>query len=321
MHDRREVILGTTALATGLAFGLGGCETHSTGVTFAAPTPVWWNAVPLIASSGGFYSRAGITVLEFDVPTGVRSKQAIVDGNAQMGVAATNAISTSTDAELRNLRILASITQARGTVAIVSHVPAVQLQHSSIGYVKGTISEFHLISFLMKQGNLGRYRANGLRLMNLSPPNLVTAFANGEVDAVVAWEPFASQAGMQSRGGRKPLTLRDDSLYAQQIFLLASVHAAEESRNKVLGAIRDTCSYIQNNRREVAADLERRFKFPTGFLVNGPVWPNVRFAFQQDKEAIRQALNVDRALAREAGVAGNTGGPAVDTLLSSISAT
>src|SRR4051794_6394475 len=145
MFRRREFLAASAAAAVSGSFSLTGCDIDKTDVTFANPTPVWWNAVPIIAERHGFYASEKVNVVGFEVPNGVRSKQAIVDGNAQMGVASPNAIPTSTDLQLEKLRILASITQSNSTIALVSRKPVSEILNSRIGYVKGAISEFYLI--------------------------------------------------------------------------------------------------------------------------------------------------------------------------------
>lgn len=312
MLDRRQIVFGGGLAATSLVF-LSACG-GETDVTFANPAPVWWNAVPLIAAERGFYAREGVNVLGFDVPTGVRSKQAIVDGNAQMGVASPNAISTSTDADLRHLKILATLTQSNSTVAILTRGAAADILNSRIGYVRGAISEFYLIAHLIKSGNLAAYRNHSLTLVDLPPPSLVTAFAHGDIDTAVAWEPFASQI-LQLPSDRPITAIRDDSLYTQHIFALAHPALSPDLRGRVVTALSKSSEYITQNRAAVAADLERYFRFPARFLSGSDVWDKVNFRFSREKTPILAALNRDLVLAQEAGVARTGGGPPFEELL------
>jgi ABC-type nitrate/sulfonate/bicarbonate transport system substrate-binding protein len=319
MHTRREfACLGAGAFAAA-AFLPAGC-TQKNAVTFANPSPVWWNAVPLIAARHGFYDAENVQVLGFDVPTGVRSKQAIVDGNAAMGVASPNAISTSTDAALGALRILASITQSNSTVAIIIRAGH-DLLNSRIGYVQGATSEFYLLAYLIQTGQLDAYRLGGngrrrLDLVNLAPPNLVTAFANRDIDVAVAWEPFASQIEMSAQGADPVRVIRDESLYTQHIFALSDRQIGPDPRQRVLKALRRAAEHISSNRAAVGAELEQFFQFPEGFLTRRPVWDKVNFRFSQNRDEVLAALNRDWNLAKGCGVAQTSGGRVFDDLVS-----
>jgi ABC-type nitrate/sulfonate/bicarbonate transport system substrate-binding protein len=312
MLSRRQVIAGAGAAATPLLFTLDACSNN--GITFASPTPVWWNAVPLIAQRHHCYEAEHVTVAEFEVPNGVRSKQAIAEGNADMGVASANAISTSTDSELMRLKILASITQSRSTLAIMSHAGADPLV-GRIGYAKGTISEFYLIAYLLKIGKIDLYRQKRLQLINLPPPNLVTAFVRGDIDTAVTWEPFASQISRSFRPPQAVSEIRDEGLYAQHIFALSSTTTDVSKRNAVLKGLKRASDYINQHRTDVASELEHFFKFPPGFLLHSRAWQEVSFSFSTDHQLIVSGLEQDLALAREAGVAKTAGGQSFAHLL------
>ena len=307
MISRRDGIrlLGLGAIG---ASGLLGCTRQpaaATQITFASPAPVWWNAVPLIAQSHHLYS--GVEVRTFDVPTGVRSKEAIVSGNAESGVASPNAFSATTDTDLAKLKVLASITRSSSTVSIISRRPITELAQTRIGIVQGAISEFYLIAHLIQTNQLDAYRTNRIVRVSLPPPGLVSAFANRDVDSVSAWEPFASQIIAVARDRDEEVhILRDPNLYTQHILALASTDALNSNAAGVQGlltGLREACTYIEENRPAVATELEQFFSFPSGFISEGEIWRDVAFDYNTDRSAIRAALLRDLELARLAGVA------------------
>lgn len=306
MLERRAVLLGMGLVGFGAAFPLVGCsgaDPKST-VTFANPTPVWWNAVPLIAASRNLYEAEGVDVRAFDVPTGVKSKEAIVDGNAMMGVCSPNAISITQDDQLAGLRVLGSIMQSSSTVAIVAREPLSRLTALKIGYVPGATSEFYLIAFLQKAGLLNMYREGRLALTALSPPGLTIALAKKDVDAIVAWEPFATQGEAALREAGEPVFIdRDETLYTQHILVLAREGTDETASGKVLSALQHACKEISADRALAAAELEKFFKFPAGYLAESAVWDKVAFNFLADRDVILAALSRDLELAKIAGIA------------------
>jgi len=320
MVTRRESVrlLG----AAGLVHALGACSPASNKtdhpVTFASPAPVWWNAVPLIAEKHALYEGEHVKVDSFNVATGVKAKEAIVAGNAQIGVASPNAFSITTDRDLAKLRILGSITQSSSTVAIISRRPISEITRTRIGYVKGAISEFYLIAHLINTGQIDDYVSKKITLVALPPPGLLTAFEHGDIDSVSAWEPFASQIeALAKRRGEKVDVLRDPSLYIQHIFAVASEDALKTSRasvDRVVTALRKACEYIEANRPTVGNELERFFQFPAGFLTGGSVWPTVSFKYNRDREVILAALRRDLELAQHARTA-QAGQAALDGVL------
>jgi ABC-type nitrate/sulfonate/bicarbonate transport system substrate-binding protein len=243
-------------------------------------------------------------VQSFDVPTGVKSKEAIVDGNAMMGVCSPNAISITDDAQLAKLRILGSVMQSSSTVAIVARKPLNELPMQKIGFVPGAISEFYLIAYLQKAGLLDLYRDKRLSLTALPPPGLTTALAKRDVDAIVAWEPFAAQGEAALRSAGEPVFVaRDETLYTQHILIVADSAADPTAVDKVVAALRRTCENVTANRAAAAAELEKYFKFPPGYLLKSAVWSKVAFEFSADKSLIQSALARDLELARIAGIA------------------
>ena len=321
MLERRSVLIGMSSLGLGAAISLGGCGKADPGstISFANPSPVWWNAVPLIAGRRKLYNAEAVTVQSFDVPTGVKSKDAIVDGNAIMGVCSPNAISTTADNQLQRLRILGSVMQSSSTVAIVSRRPLEELTTLRIGYVQGAISEFYLIAYLQKAGLLDNYREKRLKLTRLTPPVLTTALNKGDVDAIVAWEPFATQGEAALRQRSEPVfVIRDDALYTQHILILARDTADPVASRKVVRALKRACDEISANRNAAAEELENYFHFPAGYLSKSPVWKKVAFNFVTDSAVIRAALDRDLELAAIAGIAKATAA-AFPTLLSTLS--
>lgn len=263
--------------------------------------------MPLIAGQTDAYGAQALELQSFDVPTGVKSKEALVLNNAEVGVGALNAISITKDADLAKIRVLGSIMRSSSTIAIVSRKPLADLPAARIGYVEGTISEFYLIAQLRKAQQLDLYTQKKIELIALPPPGLAAAFANGDVDAVSAWEPFASQIEQSAiDAGQQVNVLRDPSLYNQQILILTSEAALTGNRtgvDKFVQALKGTSEYIGANRAEVAKSLEEYFGFPNNWLASGPIWPLVSFDFSADKAAIRTALIQDLELARLADVA------------------
>jgi len=67
---------------------------------------------------------------------------------------------------------------------------AIDLKGKKVGVTKGTASEYLLSTLLAIEG----LTMEDVELYHYSPDQLIQAFSNDEVDAIVPWEPFAFQA-------------------------------------------------------------------------------------------------------------------------------
>lgn len=302
---RRQFLVGGAAV-----FGLAACggrdSSASLGtVRYASPAPVWWNAPPLFASERNLYEPRSVTVRSFDVATGTRSKEAVVDGNAEVGVAAPNSFSTASSSQLSSMRILCNTMNSETTVSIVSRDDIINWETVRIGLVKGTIAEFYLISYLRSVGLLELYTSNRLTIVSLSPVGVVTAFESGEIDVASIWEPYASQIAIKADGTPNNV-IRDTNLYRQQIYLLSRKAVLNENGDAVLAvrdALADACGYIESDRSKAASELEDYFKFETGFLKNSSAWQGTTFAYSTDPTDMIEAMRQDFEIAKIAGVA------------------
>ena len=70
------------------------------------------------------------------------------------------------------------------------------LKGKKVAFARGTVSEIILIGLLKGVG----LTLADLEIVNMPPPNLPTALRTGDVDAVVAWEPWATVATMKVPG-------------------------------------------------------------------------------------------------------------------------
>lgn len=297
--DRRTFLAGSAA--TSLLW-LTGCSSAKK-FTYASPSPVWWNAAPLIANLKGFYESVDLDLQEFSVSTGTRSKEAVITGNAFTGVAAPNSFSLAKPEHLNELVILSNTMQSNTTVSIVSREENIDWEKVSIGLVKGTISEFYLISYLRKLGSeyLSLYTEGKLNTISQSPPGVASSYLGNQIDVAIMWEPHASLASAQ---GEHHL-IRDNSLYTQQIYLLGAASEVEKHQvnyQKMNKALSLACQYIENNREQAANELETFFKFKPGFLSNSTVWKGTTFPYSKSKSAITPALKADFEIAKIAGL-------------------
>jgi len=326
--SRRPLIASSAALA------VAGCNKKPPAFTFAVSSPVWWNPVPIVAERRAALKNKGFDLKTLSLESGAKVRQAVASGATAMGVASTNAFTTASDAELQNLRILASITHTSAMVAILARIAEPgELMKGRIGYTPGTMSELYLIAFLQKSLQIELYSRKELLLVPLDPPGIVAAFQRGDIDVAVTWEPYASQIaagtvfmtpsisnvgqtdgeGADAVAGppaapvsaQAPAEIRDQSLYAQNIFVFASTSALQTQKPQVdaaLAGLKATCEWIGANRIQAARELEAVFRDQRISIAANPLWNTVAVEFNPSQTMIHEALLRDHQLGVLAGI-------------------
>lgn len=160
---------------------------------FAEAGKVWWASVPqIIADKRDLYGKEGLEIEKFDVNTGLASKNAVIQGNADVGVVSSTPLAIGATKK-EPIVVLGSYMGAQHLLAIISRktgsTPSIPGLAEPVGYVKGTISEFYFIEYLKKSGYVDKFKNNDITLAALRPAGIVPAFSAGSISTAVIWEP------------------------------------------------------------------------------------------------------------------------------------
>ena len=167
-------------------------------VIFADASKVWWSAAPtVVANERDFYSQNKVSVKSFDVNSGLLSKNAVVAGNADVGLVASTPLVIGASKN-EDLVILGRFVSSYSLVSLLSTVDIKnspcfkedvlcnELANSLVtAYVPGTISEFYLRSFLEKNNKIEIFESIKENSIKIPPPNFPTSFGKGE-----EWEDY-----------------------------------------------------------------------------------------------------------------------------------
>jgi len=302
MMNRRSLMCGIGATSL---LGLSACNKRNmASLRYASPSLVWWNAVPYFADKMGLYEKNGIIVNQFDVATGTKSKKAVVDKNAEMGVAAPNSFSVASKEELASLKIVANTMESDSTVSIILTKEVVDWSKQTIATVKGTIAEFYLISYLKKIGQLKAYTDGSINFIYTSPAGVANALNNGEATVGVVWEPIAS--ALAAKVSNRALVIRDSDLYTQQIYLLSTKEYMVSHSDEVAAmkkSFKQACTYISTHRKDAATQLEKASGFEPGYLFDAEPWRKTDFVFSDNADDMREAMVKDFEIAKIANLA------------------
>lgn len=279
-------------------------ERVSHSLRFAEAKSVWWNAPLILADTRGIYDRYDLDLTLFDVSTGLASKNAVVQGNADIGMVASTPLVASALAG-EDIVILGSYVFSADLLSIVSHEEdAESWWAESVGYVPGTISEFYMISLLRDEDRESVYTSGEMNLVKLTPPGMQPAFLRGDIRSAVIWEPFTSLIEKAAKDAEMPVVVRSISdIYALRLYLITDRETWETKREAVLDLTRvvsESSESIEREKEAARVEIESYFDYEPGFL--SEKFDRTDFSFTVDREAIRATLEREAELARAAGI-------------------
>lgn len=144
--------------------------------------------IPYIAIDKGFFLNEGLEVSARMFSSGREALQALLAGQAQIQTVSETPV---VHALIQGNRIATIATVAR-------HAEAKLIVRKGLGIVKpedlvgkrvatlpGTNSDYFMYKFLAKSG----LTSGQVKIANMPPPEMVSAYAKGDIDGYFAWEP------------------------------------------------------------------------------------------------------------------------------------
>ncbi len=181
-----------------------------TTLVVTADGPCVCHAPMFVGIAKGIFAKHGLNI-QLTIPaTGFEALKQVVDGTAQVGAAAPAVIAQTMAQGARLKSIFTAFGDATGKVATDNYIAVVagkasgiregrveDLSGKKVGVPRGTIAHQYLYYALVAKG---LDPLNAVTIVPTPPPGLPGALQNGSVDAIVIWEPVASQA-LQSASG------------------------------------------------------------------------------------------------------------------------
>lgn len=164
-------------------------------ITYAMPITV--AAIPAyVALEKGFWKEEGLDVQAQMFPSGRQALDALLSKSAEvMSVSETPLVHAILQGN--KIYIITTVTQHQEAKLIARRDKGIQsgkdLNGKRVATLPGTNSDYFMYEFL---------RANGVpienvKVTNMDPPQMVTAFVQGNIDAYFAWEPHIYYAQKQ----------------------------------------------------------------------------------------------------------------------------
>lgn len=155
------------------------------------------------------------------------------------------------------------------------------LKGKKIGLPLGTIPEFYLGRFM----NLHGMSIWDVTLINLPPVQAANAIANGSVDAVVTWEPYASRIREQHANGTVSWSVQSSqAIYSVLICRNDWIKQHPDLVRRVLNSLAEAEGYIVLHPAEAKAILQKRYYYDDEHVAR--VWPEHQFSLSLDQSLI-----------------------------------
>jgi ABC-type nitrate/sulfonate/bicarbonate transport system substrate-binding protein len=250
-----------------------------------AVVPTELNALFYIAEEQSFFASNGLRVhLKEDYDSGATATTAMLNGEAEVALAAEFVIMRQAFNK-KDIASFGTIAKYENTFMIWRADRGIKtfedLKGKKIGVTLTTISEFYLGRTL----DLNGVKIHQVTLVDTRAAESGKALANGEVDAVVTWEPWVTQ--IHRRMGNEVITRTlQSSQYAY--WNLVSTRDWRSSHSdtirKLMKALTQAEGYLSRHQEEAKAIVGKRMKFDEAFMEI--VWQRYQFSLSLEQALI-----------------------------------
>lgn len=302
MKRMKRWYYGFAALALAASVGFGGCGTGGTtkGKTYVIAEGTQPIAAPVyVAFAKGYFKEEGVAVELASFPTGKLCLDALLGGHADFATVAETPIMHAAFKD-QPIRIVTTMHRSRENTFCVGRkdmgvVDGASLRGKTVGVPLGTNAEYAFSAFLAKSG----LKTTDLKVINLSPPEMIGPLGKGDLAAVAAWQPHIGRclASLDSNA----TVLSFDSVYEETYNIVTSTTATLDDQAaivKVLKALDRAISYMAQNRAECVGIVSKRIGMEEAELDR--LWPIYRFGLDLDRSLV-ETLTSEGAWAVEAG--------------------
>lgn len=250
-----------------------------------AMVPTEINALLYIAEAQDFFARNGLKVtLKEDYDSGATATAGMLNGEADIAVA-SEFVTVRQILNGKDLINLGTIARYENTFIIWhadSGLKTLQgLKGKKVGVTLKTISEF----YLGRTFGLNGLKLEQVKLVDVKAADAERALTNGEVDAVVTWEPWVNRIDLHL--GKKVIIRALQSSQQAYWNLVSTGHWAKNRFpiiKRLMQSMTEAEDYCVLHQDEAKAIVGKRMKFDKAFM--DKLWPRYQFSLSLDQSLI-----------------------------------
>jgi NitT/TauT family transport system substrate-binding protein len=268
-------------------FGLPACQDVGTGEM--EPVRIGMestavNSLIYIAENRGYFAANGLDLAIVEYASGLAAVNGMLNDEVDLATAAEFVI---VGKALTGDRIgtLGSIDKFMHNYLIGRKDRGIEnvsdLEGKRIGLPLKTAAEFYLGRFL----DLNGMNIDQVILVDVGPPQLVDALDNGDVDAVLAWQPNAKAIEDRLGNGIVKWPAQNEQVtYCNVVSTDAWTTGHPELVDRFLKSLARAEEYVIRHPAEARAIIQKRLKYDDAYMAT--IWPEHQFSLSLDQSLI-----------------------------------
>src|SRR6185369_1685136 len=249
-----------------------------------AAIPYEKNALIYIADDQNFFAANGLDVTFRDYDTVVAAVEAMMAGKIDIA-AASEFVVVGRSLKNHKVRIFASIAKTQDDYVFGRTDKGIHnvsdLKGKRIGLAKQTAAEFYLGRFLDRQG----MNIQQVKLVDVSPAKSAEMFTDGNLDAIVAWQPYAYRIRKQEANKIVSWSAQNGQLmYWNLVATDAWISGNPELMKRLLKSLAQAERYLMLHPSEAKAIVQRRLGYDDACIT--AIWPDTQFTMSLDQSLV-----------------------------------
>lgn len=269
------------------AFGAASCSNEDNSgkvetIRVGVP-PLEQNALLYVAEHERFFAGHGLHIVIKDYDTGVSAVKGLLKGEVDIAEAAEFPIVRAVFQE-ENIRIIGCNDKFENDHIVGRKDRGItrisDLKGKKIGVAINTINEFYLGRFLAMNGMSIR----DVALVDLAPGQYVKAIAGGDVDAIIAWQPYIHRIEKEVDGLVVWPGQSNQMAFGVLVCSSGWLAAHRDTVRRFLKSLQDAEDWLVRHTEKAKTTVKNRLNYDDSYMAS--IWPQHHFSLSLEQALI-----------------------------------
>lgn len=284
---KRFFRIATLLVAAVAVFGSWSCSrgnfSGKTEIINLGVPPLEQNALIYVANHKGFFVDNGLHIVIKDYDTGPGAVDGLLKGEVDIAQTAEFPLVRAAF-QKKEIRVIACNDKFENDYILgrrdrgIAKIP--DLKGKRIGLTLKTVNEFYLGRFLALKG----MNLRDVTLVDVAPAQFAKAIAGGEVDAIIAWQPYIHRIEKEVNG--VVVWPGQSSQAAFGVLVCGSGWLTQhpDTIKRFLKSLREAEDYLVLHPEKGKAVVQKRLNYDDSYVAL--IWPQHRFSLSLDQTLI-----------------------------------